>query len=101
LSRGEVLKFDALNAKSVDDTDSLVTLKFSVPADFGRPGAILVDDKHDNEFFLKTITVEMPGTPVHFPCYSWISNSKLNGNKPRVFFSNQVSPYLQLNSLRP
>ena len=56
VSQGETLKFKAADAKS-KDTDSITTLKFKVPSDFGRPGAILVEHKNNNEFFLKAITL--------------------------------------------
>ena len=91
VSQGETLKFKAADAKS-KDTDSITTLKFKVPSDFGRPGAILVEHKNNNEFFLKAITLEMADvTTIHFPCDSWIVDTKMNGGKPRVFFNNQVS----------
>ena len=91
VSQGESLNFVVAELNS-EDTDSVTTLKFTLPTDFGRPGAILVENTHANEFFLKAITIKMPdATTIHFPCHSWIVNSNMNGGKPRVFFSNQVS----------
>ena len=91
VSQGEALKFKAADANS-KDIDSVTKLKFKLPNDFGRQGAILVEHKNNNEFFLKAITLEMPdGTTVHFPCDSWIVDIKMTGGKPRVFFKNEVS----------
>ncbi|KAK6914681.1 PLAT/LH2 domain [Dillenia turbinata] len=68
------------------------TTEFIVGSDFGVPGAIEVTNKHQNEFFLETITIEgFACGPVHFPCDSWVQSRKdLPGR--RIFFSNQ--PYL-------
>ena len=91
VSQGESLSFVVAELNS-EETDSVTTLKFTVPKDFGRPGAILVENTHKNEFFLKAITIKMPDTTtIHFPCHSWIVNSTMDGGKPRVFFGNQVS----------
>eukprot|EP00250_Pteridium_aquilinum_P005211 c15342_g1_i1 orf=435-2912(+) len=76
-----------------EDTDSLLTISFKVDKDFGTPAAVLLQSFYTNEFYLKSITLQMPdGTSLYFPCHTWINNSKLNFDKPRVFFSNQ--PYL-------
>ncbi|XP_047317023.1 linoleate 13S-lipoxygenase 3-1, chloroplastic-like isoform X2 [Impatiens glandulifera] len=65
---------------------------FTVPSDFGLPGAITVTNKHQNEFFLETITIEgFACGPVHFSCNSWVQSAyHLPGN--RIFFANK--PYL-------
>ncbi|XP_075489809.1 LOW QUALITY PROTEIN: linoleate 13S-lipoxygenase 3-1, chloroplastic-like [Primulina tabacum] len=66
--------------------------EFVVDSNFGTPGAILVSNKHQQEFFLESITVEgFPRGPLHFPCDSWVQSNKHHPGK-RVFFSNQ--PYL-------
>lgn len=65
---------------------------FTVPSDFGLPGAITVTNKHQNEFFLESITIEgFACGPVHFPCNSWVQSAyHLPGS--RIFFANK--PYL-------
>ncbi|XP_073015527.1 linoleate 13S-lipoxygenase 3-1, chloroplastic-like [Primulina eburnea] len=66
--------------------------EFVVDSNFGTPGAILVSNKHQQEFFLESITVEgFPRGPLHFPCDSWVQSNKHHPGK-RIFFSNQ--PYL-------
>ncbi|CAN1286828.1 Lipoxygenase 4, chloroplastic [Linum perenne] len=65
---------------------------FVLDSDFGDPGAILISNKHQNEFFLESIALEgFASGPVHFPCNSWVQSSKHHPAK-RIFFSNQ--PYL-------
>ncbi|KAJ4953597.1 hypothetical protein NE237_030429 [Protea cynaroides] len=68
------------------------TAEIMVESNFGEPGAITVNNKHQNEFFLETITIEgFACGPVHFFCNSWVQSKKdLPGN--RIFFSNK--PYL-------
>lgn len=91
LSSETDLKFAGREGTGEEKGDTLITVLFSIPKDFGRPGAILIESLHSNEFFLKTIGLDMPdGSRVHFPCYSWIVESKLNLNRPRVFFANQA-----------
>ncbi|XP_042518149.1 linoleate 13S-lipoxygenase 3-1, chloroplastic [Macadamia integrifolia] len=68
------------------------TAELTVDSNFGEPGAITVSNKHQNEFFLETITIEgFACGPVHFVCNSWVQSKKDHpGN--RIFFSNK--PYL-------
>lgn len=70
------------------------TAEFVVSSSFGVPGAILVTNKHQQEFYLETITLEgFACGPIHFPCNSWVQSKKdLPGNGKRIFFYNQ--PYL-------
>ncbi|KAK4349800.1 hypothetical protein RND71_029113 [Anisodus tanguticus] len=68
------------------------TAEFVVDSNFGTPGAITVTNKHQQEFFLESITIEgFAMGPVHFPCNSWVQPKKDHPGK-RIFFSNQ--PYL-------
>ncbi|XP_038995083.1 linoleate 13S-lipoxygenase 3-1, chloroplastic-like isoform X1 [Hibiscus syriacus] len=68
------------------------TAEFTVDSEFGIPGAITVKNKHHQEFFLESITIEgFACGPLHFPCNSWVQSSK-NHSAKRIFFSNQ--PYL-------
>ncbi|KAK6148754.1 hypothetical protein DH2020_016279 [Rehmannia glutinosa] len=68
------------------------TAEFVVDSNFGIPGAITVANKHQQEFFLESITIEgFACGPVHFPCNSWVQPKKDHPGK-RIFFSNQ--PYL-------
>ncbi|XP_022842625.1 linoleate 13S-lipoxygenase 3-1, chloroplastic-like [Olea europaea var. sylvestris] len=66
--------------------------EFLVDSNFGIPGAITVINKHQQEFFLESITIEgFACGPVHFSCNSWVQSRKDHPGK-RIFFSNQ--PYL-------
>ncbi|GER28382.1 lipoxygenase [Striga asiatica] len=68
------------------------TAEFVVDSNFGVPGAITVANKHQQEFFIESITIEgFACGPVHFPCNSWVQPKKYHPGK-RIFFSNQ--PYL-------
>ncbi|KAL3632876.1 hypothetical protein CASFOL_025860 [Castilleja foliolosa] len=68
------------------------TAEFMVDSNFGIPGAITVFNKHQQEFFLESITIEgFACGPVHFSCNSWVQPKKVHPGR-RIFFSNQ--PYL-------
>ncbi|KAB2613081.1 linoleate 13S-lipoxygenase 3-1 [Pyrus ussuriensis x Pyrus communis] len=68
------------------------TAEFMVDSNFGVPGAITVTNKHQNEFFLDTITLEgFACGPLHFPVNSWIQSKKDHPGK-RIVFCNK--PYL-------
>eukprot|EP00250_Pteridium_aquilinum_P006828 c16666_g2_i1 orf=114-2591(-) len=72
-------------------TDSYNTVEFDFKEDFGEVGAIILDSHYNNEFFLKSVTLEMPDdTEIYFPCHTWICHSRLYFDKPRVLFTNQV-----------
>lgn len=63
---------------------------FSVPADFGRPGAILVSNGHFNEVLLTEIVIHgFDDGPIFFPAHTWIQPQTLDPAK-RIVFSNQV-----------
>ena len=80
---------------TVDNIDMFLTTSFSVGADFGRPGAILLESYDNNEFYMKSITLEMPdNTQIYFPCHTWINHLKLNSGQPRIFFTSHVSHIL-------
>ncbi|CAM8937158.1 unnamed protein product [Rhodiola kirilowii] len=67
-------------------------IEFLADTNFGVPGAILVSNKHQQEFFLDSITIEgFYCGPIHFPCNSWVQ-SQQDHPKKRNFFSNK--PYL-------
>ncbi|RXH67459.1 hypothetical protein DVH24_027606 [Malus domestica] len=68
------------------------TAEFTVDSSFGVPGAITVTNKHQNEFFLETITLEgFACGPLHFPVNSWMQSKKDHPEK-RIVFCNK--PYL-------
>ncbi|KAJ7565817.1 hypothetical protein O6H91_02G076400 [Diphasiastrum complanatum] len=74
----------------IEQSDIKYKLQFEVDREFGLPGAFLVQNQHHNEFYLKTLILEMPDQSIiQFPCNSWIYNMyKYSGD--RVFFSNKV-----------
>lgn len=63
---------------------------FDVPADFGEIGAVLVENEHKRESFMKEIVLDgfLTG-PIKFACDSWV-HSKFDNPDLRVFFSNKV-----------
>lgn len=63
---------------------------FSVPYDFGCPGAILVTNLHGKEFYLLEIVIHgFDGGPVFFPANTWIHSRKDNPES-RIIFKNQA-----------
>ncbi|XP_062171641.1 linoleate 13S-lipoxygenase 2-1, chloroplastic-like isoform X1 [Alnus glutinosa] len=62
---------------------------FEVPADFGEIGAVLVENEHHKEKFLKDIILTgFPNGPVHINCSSWV-HSKFDNPHKRVFFTSK------------
>ena len=57
-----------------------------VDAKFGIPGAILVTNKYQKEFYLESIAIE---GLFHFACNSWVQPDRFQAEK-RIFFSNKV-----------
>lgn len=68
--------------------------KLSVPASFGPVGAVLVENEHHREMFIKDInliTGDDQSTAITFDVNSWV-HSKFDNPEPRVFFT--VKSYL-------
>lgn len=64
---------------------------FSVPADFGCPGAILVTNLHRKEFYLVEIVIHgFNEGPIFFSANTWIHTRKDNPGS-RIIFRNQVN----------
>ncbi|KAF4356364.1 hypothetical protein F8388_013229 [Cannabis sativa] len=64
---------------------------FDIPKEFGELGAILVENEHHKEMFLKDIKIDGEGLlngPVTINCESWIHSKSQNPQK-RVFFTNK------------
>uniref|UniRef100_A0A0C9S647 Lipoxygenase n=1 Tax=Wollemia nobilis TaxID=56998 RepID=A0A0C9S647_9CONI len=69
--------------------DTHYPIKFKWNASLGFPGAFLIKNMHAREFFLKSLTLFIPGQgDVRFHCNSWIAPSR-DEKKDRVFFSNK------------
>ncbi|KAF5441840.1 hypothetical protein F2P56_037215, partial [Juglans regia] len=63
---------------------------FTVPNDFGCPGAILVTNLHGKEFYLLEIVIHgFDGGPIFFPANTWIHSRKDN-SESRIIFKNQA-----------
>ncbi|KAA8545124.1 hypothetical protein F0562_019987 [Nyssa sinensis] len=76
---------------SINASDSKMKVKFDWVEELGVPGAFIIKNHHQNEFYLKTLTLEdVPGHGrVHFICNSWVypaSKYKID----RIFFTNQA-----------
>ncbi|KAM3227708.1 hypothetical protein ACQJBY_059444 [Aegilops geniculata] len=68
--------------------------KMSVPASFGPVGAVLVENEHHREMFIKDIKLITGGdesTAITFDVASWV-HSKFDDPEPRAFFT--VKSYL-------
>lgn len=63
---------------------------FSVPSDFGKPGAIYITNNLGKEFYLAEIVVHgFDGGPLFFPANTWI-HSRDDNPESRIIFTNQV-----------
>lgn len=64
---------------------------FTIPSNFGNPGAILVSNKYSKEFYLVEVVLHgFNDEPLHFPANSWIHSSKDNPES-RIIFRNHVN----------
>lgn len=64
---------------------------FTVPSDFGCPGAILITNLHSKEFYLLEIVIHgFDEGPIFFPASTWIHSRKDNPES-RIIFKNQAS----------
>lgn len=92
------LQWKSASSKSTDypleSKDSINRITFDWAAEWGTPGAVLVINKHAREFFLKELTIKVPGkADIHFLCNSWIypkwkSMKSCNFTTERIFFAN-------------
>ncbi|KAK7246965.1 hypothetical protein RIF29_41838 [Crotalaria pallida] len=63
---------------------------FTVPSDFGSPGAVLITNLHAKEFYLLEIAIHgFKGGPVFFPANTWI-HSRNDNPESRIIFNNQA-----------
>ncbi|XP_020229857.1 lipoxygenase 6, chloroplastic [Cajanus cajan] len=63
---------------------------FTVPSDFGCPGAVLITNLHGKEFYLVEIIVKgFKEGPIFFPANTWI-HSRNHNPESRIIFNNQV-----------
>lgn len=73
-------------------TDGVYEAKMSVPASFGPVGAVVVENEHHKEMFIKDIKLVTGGdesSAVAFDVASWV-HSKFDNPEPRVFFTVKV-----------
>ena len=91
-----------LNLPSLVAGESEFGVTFKYNASQGIPGAIIVKNKHLDQFFLKSITIEdFPGKGrIHFVCNSWVYNVN-KYTYDRIFFANDVSPVVIVFKQRP
>ncbi|XP_054808039.1 lipoxygenase 6, chloroplastic [Prosopis cineraria] len=63
---------------------------FTVPSDFGSPGAILITNLHSKEFHLLEIVIHgFEGGSIFFPANTWI-HSRNDNPESRIIFKNQA-----------
>ncbi|GAB4829332.1 Lipoxygenase 6, chloroplastic [Ancistrocladus abbreviatus] len=63
---------------------------FTVPLDFGNPGAVLITNFHNKEFYLVEIVLHwFGGGPIYFTANSWI-HSRNDNPESRIIFKNQA-----------
>ncbi|KAJ3672964.1 hypothetical protein LUZ60_006338 [Juncus effusus] len=96
MGRGKVGKPASLedwvtSSTNLTPGDSKFKINFEWDDSQGIPGAVIVKNNHNSEFFLKTLTIEgVPGKGrVHFVCNSWVYPAK-RYNYDRIFFTNDT-----------
>ncbi|XAR62391.1 Linoleate 13S-lipoxygenase [Bertholletia excelsa] len=62
---------------------------FKIPKDFGGIGAVLVENEHHNEMYLKSIVFDgLAQGVLNVTCNSWVAPKSDNSEK-RIFFTNK------------
>ncbi|XP_043691676.1 linoleate 13S-lipoxygenase 2-1, chloroplastic-like [Telopea speciosissima] len=93
LEKETIKGYAHMSGKNLKEKEVTYETKFVVPESFGAVGAVLVQNDHHKEMFLKTIVLDgFPNGPVNFSCDSFV-HSKFDNKEKRVFFGNKS--YLQ------
>ncbi|GLJ21755.1 hypothetical protein SUGI_0405860 [Cryptomeria japonica] len=89
LGKAAFIKKWISTGQNIVSGESKYQVDFKWDFSFGTPGAFLIRNFHHHEFFLKSLTVEIPEQGnVHFVCNSWVYPvSKYKTD--RIFFSNK------------
>nr|XP_016478969.1 PREDICTED: linoleate 13S-lipoxygenase 2-1, chloroplastic-like [Nicotiana tabacum] len=71
------------------DGDTHYEADFVIPENFGEVGAVLVENEHHKEMYVKNIVIDgFPHGIVHITCNSWV-HSKFDNPEKRIFFTNK------------
>ena len=73
--------------------------EFKVPASFGPVGAVLLENEHHKEIFIreiKLVTGSDSSTAVTFGCNSWV-HSKFDNPEKRIFFTLKVRTSISMH----
>lgn len=85
----ETIKGSAQNTEEKED-EELYEAEFELSTDFGKVGAILVENEQHKELFIKNIVLHgFPDGPLNLTCNSWIQPNNDSSVK-RVFFTDKV-----------
>ncbi|KAK4357604.1 hypothetical protein RND71_023214 [Anisodus tanguticus] len=77
------------------------TASFTVPSDFGRPGAIIVTNFHDKEVHLVQIVIHgFDEGPLTFPANTWIHSWKDDPESRTIFRNQAYLPYQTAPGIR-
>ncbi|GMP88268.1 hypothetical protein CsSME_00040315 [Camellia sinensis var. sinensis] len=78
--------------KSQEKDEVKYECNFVIPEGYGEIGAVLVENEHHKEMYLKNIVFHgfPPGGPVDVTCNSWVA-SKFDSPHKRIFFTNKES----------
>jgi lipoxygenase len=88
-SEKETVKGSA-QCKEENEDDKQYEAEFELSRDFGKVGAILIENEQHKELFLKTIVLHgFPDGPLNLTCNSWIQ-PKQDSPAKRVFFTDKV-----------
>lgn len=89
LSKKAYLRFGKSNLSNGEKTTTY-KISFQVEPGFGTPGALIITNKNEHEFFLQSASLQTPNNQtIEFDCGSWIYPFEKTGTD-RVFFSNTV-----------
>ncbi|GMH00077.1 hypothetical protein Nepgr_001916 [Nepenthes gracilis] len=74
---------------SADQEEVKYGAELVVPPGFGEVGAVLVENEHHKEMYLRNIVLDgFPSGSVSFTCNSWI-HSKFDNPEKRIFFTDK------------
>ena len=91
-SEKKTIKADAHRADKKEN-EVKCEATFELPADFGKVGAVIIENENRSEVFVKEIVVDgLSDGTVNLSCDSWV-HSKHDNPVKRVFFTDEVSVY--------